>query len=600
MDEQIKGLKAKLQKFNTKELLGIIGLHFITFGNTAEDISQEADIFNKTKLVSPQKQYLYLAGLLMSTEDLSSNAKDNDSARYDEIEDDIQDITSKYSKNFLNINIGDSLEEQEELKKNLVSLDAFTSYFDTGILRYDEQTLSLMKKLYTPFDAYLEELTSLTIDDYIQFYQLVSESFRESLDAPKKPMQQIVDFLDSLNPDAPDIELQYQRMLEFAQGGIGNDLQKSGDNLFTISTAAIYNKFGKKKGQILIDTFSLERRERPFLYYNSQNPFVEQPLCWVDKEQTLFIVHPQFVLNAIFNYVTEILENPKNTFSEKYKRTKANIVENLFVDGLKELLGGKAQFYTNVCEEPGTKEHDILVEFGNYIIVAEVKASKVREPFFNPEKAFVRIRDHFYSDSGIGGAYKQAIHLKKLLEKGDTITLYENKSPFSMHNLLKKTILPVVFTLNQFGGIAVNTSLLIEPEDGQPYPWVCNLHDLQNVAEINRYLKKTPQDFIDYIIWRNLHHCGILSSDELDVIEGYYLEPRIKNAKDENIFFLPNGPSLIDKIYFEKHNIAYAHPLIDGVKKKHIKIGVNEPCPCGSGKNSRNVAGEKEFMINSP
>ena len=73
MEEKIRALKAKLQGFNTRELLGIIANHFITFGNTAEEVAQGADIFTKTKLLSPQKQYLYLAGLLVSTEDLSSN-----------------------------------------------------------------------------------------------------------------------------------------------------------------------------------------------------------------------------------------------------------------------------------------------------------------------------------------------------------------------------------------------------------------------------------------------------------------------------------------------------------------------------------------------
>ena len=63
--------------------------------------------------------------------------------------------------------------------------------------------------------------------------------------------------------------------------------------------------------------FSLERKERNFAYYNSRNPFAEKPLCRLDEGQTLFIIHPQFVLNAIFNYITERLENPKNPFAEK-------------------------------------------------------------------------------------------------------------------------------------------------------------------------------------------------------------------------------------------------------------------------------------------
>jgi len=33
------------------------------------------------------------------------------------------------------------------MEKNLVAMQAFTSYFDTGILRYEEQTEELIKTL---------------------------------------------------------------------------------------------------------------------------------------------------------------------------------------------------------------------------------------------------------------------------------------------------------------------------------------------------------------------------------------------------------------------------------------------------------------------
>ncbi len=74
MDEKIKALKEKLQYIGTRDLLGMIGTHFVIFSNGANDIAEQSDIFNKTKLISPQKQYTYLAGLLMSTEDKSEGA----------------------------------------------------------------------------------------------------------------------------------------------------------------------------------------------------------------------------------------------------------------------------------------------------------------------------------------------------------------------------------------------------------------------------------------------------------------------------------------------------------------------------------------------
>lgn len=586
MDEKIKALKEKLKHIGTRDLLGMIGIHFITFANGAADVAEQSDIFNKTNLTSPQKQYTYLAGLLMSTDDKSNGhiTEEKESEIYNELENDIQEITLEYIKTFLDIDLASS---PYDIKRNLVSMDAFTSYFDTGILRYPEQTINLIRTLYSHFDMELEDLTGLKTEDYIMFYQLVCDEFENAMSSSKYAMDNIKEFLNSLNPYAVDVEKEYERLMTFAQGSAGINLQNAMDSLNSIKASKVQNTFGKEKGTKLLEAFGLYRESRDFLYYNGKNPFAEHPLCWIDEGETLFIVHPQFLLNAIYNHITEALENPQNKFSDKYKKVKAEIVEKQFLDYFKRVFGDGAVYHTSVCEERGTKEHDILIEFHDYILIAEVKASKVREPFFNPQKAYKRITDHFRSDSGIGGAYAQAITLKRIIEKQQDVVLYENKNnKFQIQDISQKIILPLVLTLNQFGGLAVNTSLILEKDADEPYPWVCNWHDFENIIVILEYLHKGGQDFIDYLVWRVENHANILSSDELDVLEGYFMDSRLKESiKSSAAFFPPNGPSLIDKIYFEKHGIPYDYPNTQnsGIRKKN-KIGRNDPCPCGSGK----------------
>lgn len=586
MEEKIKKLKEKLQRIGTRDLLGMIGIHFLTFANDAKDVAEQSDIFNKTNLMSPQKQYTYLAGLLMSTEDKSDGAITSieDSGLYEDLEKSIQEITSEYVRNFLAIDIKTNV---LGAKRNLVSMEAFTSYFDTGILRYPEQTVELIQILYNPFNSELNDMTGLEIEDYIAFYQLVWDTFETTMNAPKQAMENIDKFLKSLNPYAADPQKEYGRLMEFAQGPASVEFQTSIDAMSTLKAADVIQRFGDTKGKKLLELFGLHRESRDFSYYNSKNPFAERPLCWIDTDETLFIVHPNFVLNAIYNYITDILERPNNKFAEKYKKIKAETVESQFLLLLKKAFGDSAIYHTSVCEERGTKEHDILIEYNDYILIAEVKASKVREPFFNPEKAYIRVKDHFNSDTGIGGAYAQAIILKKFIEEKESVTLYEKKTnKFTIDNISKKRILPLVLTLNQFGGLAVNTSLLLEKEGSQPYPWVCNWHDFENIIEIIQYLNKTSEDFINYLAWRIDNHANVLSSDELDVIEGYFFDSQLRDRiKSAPVFFPPNGPSLIDKIYFEKHGIGYEYPMTNHTtitKKK--KIGRNELCPCGSGK----------------
>ncbi len=582
MEEKIAALKDKLQYIGSRDLLGMIGISFITFANSAGDIADQSDIFNKTKLISPQKQYAYLAGLLMSTEDKSDGSVTKEESEiYADLENDVQEITLEYAQNFLDI---DAKTDRAGIERNLVSMQAFTSYFDTGILRYPEQTLDLIRTLYSSFDSELIELTGLSIDDYISFYQLVCDTFENAMGASKTAIDNIKKFLSSLNPYAVDVEKEYERLLNFAQGSSGQELQSSMDGLNTIKAAIIIEQYGSEKGKKLLEILGLYRQQRDFCYYNGKNPFSDHPLCWIDEGESLFIVHPQFLLNAIYNYITETLENPHNKFADKYKKIKAEVVENQFLKCFKDIFGEDARYHVSVCEERGTKEHDIVIEYENYILIAEVKASKVREPLFNPEKAYKRIRDHFHSDIGIGGAYEQAIILKKFIETKQDAVLYENKTKkFIIQDASSKIILPIVLTLNQFGSLAVNTSRLLEKDDDHPYPWACNWHDFENIIVILQYLEKKPNDFVDYVVWRMKIHENILPSDELDVIEGYFMDSQVKE-KSGAIYFPPNGPSLIDKIYFEKHGIPYEYPAVQSTVRKKRKIERNETCPCGSGK----------------
>lgn len=595
MEDKIKAVKEKLSCIDTEELLGIISLHFTTFANANGEIQENLPFQFTSELMSPQKQYFYLAGLLMSTQ-YKGNGKENNELLLS-LEKDIQEITQDYIKGFIGDKELFKEEKKEKFKQNLVSMDAFVSYFDTGVLRYNEQTEELIKTLYSPFDDELVAICGLKTSDYIDFFNFVTEKMTDAKNRMQDAFNELQRFLASFNQyetNPQKIEKEYQRLLNFGrdnpetffklqEGFTGNNKFKKQD---------VIDRYGKQKGEKLLELFALERKERDFKYYNGNNPFISHPLCWLNQD-TLYSVSPQILLNAIFDCITDFLENPKNKFSKKYWKTKADIVEQEFLKCFKSVFYEDARYHMAVCEKPGTQEHDILIEFKNYILIAEVKASKVREPFFNPEKAYIRIKDHFFSESGIGYAYNQACILKKKIETETDIVLYEDmRKPFELHDIQSKNIIPIVLTLNQFGGIAINTSLLLTPEEGQSYPWVCNLHDFQNLIEILNYLKKTEDDFVEYVEWRSIKHKDIIASDELDIVEQYFTIPKMK--KEAGTVFIANNVkrSLIDKIYFEKLGLAFPdvnseheeNNEVSTVFKSRKKVYPNDLCQCGSGK----------------
>lgn len=191
------------------------------------------------------------------------------------------------------------------------------------------------------------------------------------------------------------------------------------------------------------------------------------------------------------------------------------------------------------------------------------------------------------SDEGLRFFGTRAFH--KVWE--DVIdSVYVSQKDLSFGEIKTKYVNTLDYTFNLPNGssclVQANQnlgSMILKKEDNQPYPWVCNWHDLENIIEILQYLNKKPDDFIDYIVWRIANHPNVLSSDELDVIEGYFINSYVKKEKGA-IYFPPNGPSLIDKIYFEKHGIPYEFPREKSPVHKKKKIGRNDPCPCNSGK----------------
>lgn len=605
--DKIGELKDKLSHIDTEALLYAISRNYYTFTNEKGIIERDLPFQFTSELMSPQKQSLYLAGLIMSTDQLESNAV---GIEIKDIENAIQDITSSYIRGFFLTDRMDirSEEFRELISRRMVSMSAFVSYFDTGILRYEEQTYDLIKTLYSDFDNELVDITGLELSDYLEFYDFI----KAELDSINLRMIQVKEkiraFLEGLDTSSKNIDAEYQRMIDYLKNH-PEEMQLIQEGLCRINKIekkAIIDHFGADKSKILLEQFSLERKHRDFTYYNEDNPFSRSPLCWLD-ENRLFLVSPQILLNSIYSFITATIEDKNNNFVEKYKKRKAQIVENEFIKCFQSIFGDKATYHCAVCESIGTQEHDIVIEYKDVILIAEVKASKVHEPFFTPEKSYERIKRHFNSKSGIGYAYLQAIKLRNKIKSSNCITLYENmKDEFQIDNLKNKTIVPVVLTLEQFGIIAINTSTLIHPVAGDPYPWVCDLHDFQNLIEMLDYLKEGADSFVDYVLWRSEKHEKIQAGDELDIVEWFFANPGYRNVDRDIIIKNNMEDSLIDRIYFKKKGLtlsgedSYTYFNIDNalsVNSKTVykgkKIYPNEPCPCGSGMKYKKCHGRK-------
>lgn len=549
MESLIEKLKSKLENYKTEDVLGYISTQLLPKGIEGEDISDSSDIFQKTILHSPMKQYLYLAGLLVST-DYNKNSKEiltGHSCK--ELEKDVQRITDKYLDS-ISQDLFNNRTENDDEKNNLYSaFEAFDSYFNTGLLNYTEQVEDRIKMFFLHFNSKIENIFGVNTDDMLDFYHLVFDGVQKSLDKMYDTIQSVDNYCKEESfISKKDAKCQSQKFAE----SIG--LIDAFSKVNTISKNEIVSKFGTSKATKLLELFVVERNSKSFRYYAfDNNPFVEKPLVWINQDR-FFVTYPAFLLNQIYVLLNNCLVN-----DPKFVKFKGDMVESLTASIFQKLLGNNAKIFKNVCEKPGTDEHDLLILLNKYIFIVEVKGSKVKTPRKNLEKSAIYLKEHFFGPSGIGYAYNQAIKLKEFFDGNSKVNIYVDMDKAMSLDVSNKKILPIVITLEQFGKIEINTSTMIKPKKGQPYPWVCCIDDLENIQKVNEYLEISPEKFINYLEFRKKWHRNIFASDELELLEDFYANKLKGMKKDTNYFFEPRGKSLVDKIYFEKHGAIYQY-----------------------------------------
>ncbi|MBQ9458255.1 MAG: hypothetical protein IJU64_07140 [Bacilli bacterium] len=557
IEEKIGKIKEKLSNIDTIALLMHAHRLFIPTGNSPEELTDSFKTQKKTKLKSPMMQYKYLIGLLLSTDYKGgdSNLGKLSKRTINNLEYGIERITNEYQKIFL-IAASNNIESSKETKdKLLAAFQDFSDYFYNSSLKYPEQEEFLIKRIYGSFDDKVDEKFSLVAQDFLDFYHFVNSQLEKSFADADDTIKMIFDTFKEKSSFESQKELD-----DFINKNIDRSrISKAISNLCCIRASNLEAKFGTEKAKALLDLFAIKRERRDFTYFNSDNPFSKKPLVFIDEDR-IFVTYPSWILDSIYELLDETFKN-----DNKISKHKGVVAEDLSAELLVKILGSEAIVHRNVCEKPGTDEHDLLIEYKNYILISETKASKHREPLFNPDKAIKRFYDHFFSDSGIGYAYYQAIKLKKYIESNNKTTLFESKAKkFVIEDIDKKQVIPIVLTLERFGSIAANPSTLIKEEKGQPLPWVSDIADLGCISEIFEYLGKNGDDFIGYLQCRISKQKQIFVNDELEILE-YYFEGELNNLNPSIVYFFePKQLSLMDYIYFTKMGIPYIYnsPLV--------------------------------------
>jgi hypothetical protein len=503
-------------------------------------------------LSSPLRQLYFLGGLLMSSNPTSENKFQCSDEEWDIIVQKLNDIEMDYTMMFFP-------KEQEEItehwkKAREVAMPSFLSYFNLGPLNYEEQTISWVQDLYGQLDEIIESETGLKTIDFIQFYENIDKLHQTNFQSHSS----------GSIPLRPEWD-KYSNLQIGTVDGVPDEIKKIGEErrplyTFVADYGIICRFFAKElvsenlpieKVNMILKLLSTERTQSDFIYYTATkqgNPLYEFPIVNIGNEM-FQVFEVKQVIHSIDNLLETICSKTQSNISklvEKKGKLLENKIVELFKSFFKKDYGVYQSYYVDGCEQ------DILFLWKNYAFIIEAKGYDLREPFRDPDKAFIRIKDDF--NSCIGYAYAQTKRIeqkfvnKELLiitDKNGNVNKEINTSKYEDNDF------SIIVNLKSFGQIQNDLSLLLNVDDGNAYPWAVRFDDLEVFLLTLIAKKKKPELFINYLQMREDLHGKLICADELEICGGFI--SNIINyelaQKDDTIFTHHSLTSLFDEQY---------------------------------------------------
>lgn len=544
LEVKSNALKALIGTYNSDWLLGDLAGIMHAGKERANDMLG--------RLSSPMRQLYYLAGLNVSSDPANGDDILYNPEKWRQIVTLLNEIEHEYEKLFFPMKPEDITEEWKRVRQ--VAMPSFLSYFNQGPLNYEEQVINWISDLFTPMDKIIEDATSLITADLIQFYNNLdrvrqnnfqAHSARKELLRPN--WKSYTKIKMGVAEDAPD----FIKAMEEEMAPTSTYMTDPGIIDRFYPSELVSETLPSEKVNAIIGLLSLERQQTDFLYYTATkpgNPLLEKPILNIGSG-----MYQVFEVKQVIHATNTLLERICSTTkpnTTKYVEIKGKLLEERIVELFSQFLKSDFKVYTGYYVDGC--EQDILILWKQYAFIIEAKGYKLREPFRNPEKAFVRIKDDFNSSIGYGYVQTRRVERKfidglplritdkdgKLLEEIDTTKYTQDFS--------------IIVNLESFGQVQCDLSTLISLEnEDDVYPWAVKLDDLEIFLLTMMAQKKVPQALVDFLLVRETLHGKLICSDELEVC-GAFLEGKLKQQfidRHNYIALAPGMGDIFDKQY---------------------------------------------------
>lgn len=504
------------------------------------------------KLSSPMRQLYYLAGLNVSSD--SANGYDimYNPEKWNQIVVLLNEIEEEYQKLFFPEKPEDITEEWRRVRQ--VAMPSFLSYFNQGALNYEEQVINWVRDLFTLLDNVVENATGLKTGDFIEFYENLDRLHQRNFQAHTTKKELL----------RPNWE-KYTKIKMGVVDGVPDFIREIGEqrkHLHTfMSDRGIMDRFYPEeitseklsidKVGVILNLLSISRAQTDYLYYTATkpgNPLFEKPILNIENGMYQVFEVKQ-VIHTVKNLLEQVCTNTKEK-TTKYTDIKGKLLEDRIIEIFSNFFRNDFKYYQGYYVDGC--EQDVLFLWKNYAFIIEAKGYSIREPFRNPEKAFIRIKDDF--DACIGYGYSQTRRVEKKFIEGLPLRITDKNGNLieEIDTTQYKQDFSIIVNLETFGQVQCDLSTLIELEyEDDMYPWAVKLDDLEIFLLTMTAKNKKPIDFVNFLFLRESLHGKLICADELEVCGGF-LTGSLKQKQIDKVSMVATMPDLgavFDKQY---------------------------------------------------
>ncbi len=596
--ETVGRLESKLADYSTEAIAGSLAVVWLSDANRVHD---------KYGLTSPFRQILYLQAIALNTPE-PSESQEIDDVALQSCFDDVSLIFDYYTHSFFPTNEERKALPKEWFEETATSMPLFLDYFNTG--RVMGSTVQIIEKLrlyFPPQDRCLKDMLGISATEIVAVVEWISSRLQSRIEETQETLLELEghrgEFLNIMETqgvaEAQDF-MKTPACVETATRFYNLTLRPH-----SLLLSELVDAFGEALANAFWSLFTISRGRKPRAVYPTETLDVATAPLLLLEEGVASCPNFHALPLAAIERLDSTLRGSDSR--DSYFKARDRILEEEGERLLKAILPPEAICLAGAFETADCQyEHDRIFVSGDVLLALEAKASAMREPLRDPQKAFQRAKDDFRSNKGIQKGFDQGMRILHKLEAGETVRLFDSKG-HEVASLDPKIIqrrFVICLTAEDFGWLATDLGLLVK-EESDPYPWAVNTVDLDSFIDALHFRGWGFSEFVSYLEQRRELYGKLKTEDELTVA-GWFVEKGSLEAliqTDSTVFLHINQADVFDRIYWARQNgepvtfdssvqITSMNEIMTEVIQQDMAERVTwapkRRCFCGSGKMYKN------------